>query len=108
LKDLTTADFATTLAALGQTPALVDFWAPWCGPCRMLDPALARIEAALGEDLAVFKVDISTEEALAEAWNVKATPTFLLLHRGAEIGRRVGGLPATALAQWVHETIARI
>lgn len=104
MQDLTQADFEAATRA-DDRPVIVDFWAPWCGPCKMLNPVLHRIEAEA--EVVVFKVDISREAALAEAWSVKATPTFVLMRNGAEVDRKVGGVPGGVLRTWALAAAGR-
>ncbi len=79
---------------------LVEFWAPWCGPCRMLEPALRRLAELGAGRVAVAKVDISRETALAERFAVRTTPTLILFRGGEPVGTRTGALPGAALIDW--------
>lgn len=79
---------------------LIEFWAPWCGPCRMLEPALRRLAEVGAGRIAVAKVDISREAALAERFAVRTTPTLILFREGEAVGTRTGALPGAALIDW--------
>lgn len=98
---MTDLDEAGIDAFLGQPGTqLIDFWAPWCGPCRMLEPALRRLAEEGAGRVAVGKVDISRQAALAERFAVRTTPTLILFRDGAAVGTRTGTLPGAALIAW--------
>ena len=85
---LTTADFDR---AVGESSAaMVDFWASWCGPCKMLAPVIEEIGAAREGAALVGKVDIDQEPALAERFNVTHIPTVVFFQNGREVDRKVG------------------
>lgn len=91
--EVTTTDFDTTVLG-AQGPVLVDFWAPWCGPCRAMEPNLKKL-AALTPDLVVVKVDVEANEELKDRFGIAAIPTLAVFSRGQEVARRTGaaGLP---------------
>jgi putative thioredoxin len=90
----TVADFEqTVLAASREKPVLVDFWADWCGPCKALEPILERIQAQLGEQLSIVKVNADEEASLAAQLGVRGLPTLLLFSGAQPVGQLVGVQP---------------
>jgi thioredoxin 2 len=82
-------------------PVLVDFWAPWCGPCRMVSPAVERLAVQLAGRLKVVKLNTDEAPAIAGRFAVQGIPLLVLLRDGDEVDRRVGALPEPALRQWL-------
>jgi thioredoxin 2 len=82
-------------------PVLVDFWAPWCGPCRMVSPAVEQLGRELAGRLKVVKLDIDTAPEIAQRFGVQGIPLLLVLRDGAEIDRAVGAIPARQLREMV-------
>lgn len=79
--------------------ALIDFWASWCGPCRMLTPVLEELDKEAG--LAIGKVNVDEEEEISEAFNVSSIPTLFLFKDGNLVDKRVGYMPLEELKSWI-------
>ena len=103
-----TDDNFTAIAEQATIPVLVDFWAAWCGPCRMVSPALEQLANEKAGQLKLVKVDIERAPKLAQRFTVQAVPTLMVLHRGEVIARQPGAAPVNALRQWVDGAVARI
>src|SRR5215475_9105379 len=78
-------------------PTLVDFWAPWCGPCKMIAPVLDEIAKESDGRFRIVKVNIDDEPALGKRFNIRAVPTLLFFHGGALKDQLVGGAPKNAI-----------
>ncbi|MFE7711513.1 thioredoxin [Streptomyces sp. NPDC057486] len=98
------SDFGTVAEQAGL-PVLVDFWATWCGPCRMVSPALEKVADDLAGRIKLVKVDIDKSPALAHRFEVQAVPTLLVLDRGRTIARQAGAASAPVLRQWVEQAL---
>ncbi len=99
------ADFRE-VAEQASLPVLVDLWATWCGPCRMVSPALEQVAEDLAGRIKLVKVDIDKSPALAQRFEVQAVPTLLVLDHGRQVARQTGAAPAYALRQWVDESLS--
>jgi thioredoxin 2 len=88
-------------------PVLVDFWAPWCGPCRMVSPALEQIANEQAGHLKLVKVNTDDAPGLSQRFGVRGIPTMVVLDKGREVARIVGAQPAPALRSWVQSQLAR-
>ena len=100
-------DFAE-IAENATVPVLVDLWASWCGPCRMVSPALEQLAKEKAGQVKLVKVDIERAPKLAQRFSVQAVPTLMVLHRGEVIARQPGAAPLDALRSWLDDATARI
>jgi len=87
------------------TPVLVDFWAEWCGPCKMIAPHLEAIAAELGDKVQVIKDNIDENPLTPTRYGVRGIPTLMLFKNGEVAATKVGALPKTKLLEWVQESI---
>ena len=88
-----------------ETPVLVDFWAEWCGPCRMIAPALEEIAQELQGKVTIAKVNIDEEPEWASKYNVRSIPTMLVFKGGEKVAEKLGAAPKSALKSWVESAI---
>ena len=97
-------DFAD-VAEKSSLLVLVDLWAPWCGPCRMVSPALEQVVKELAGLVKLVKVNVDSAPNTSQRFTVQAVPTLLLLDKGRVIARQDGALPVQALREWVEQGI---
>ncbi len=103
--DASEADFASIV----QTPqlVLVDLWAPWCGPCRMVGPLVEQASKTRAGKLKVVKVNVDDNPGISRRYGVQGIPTMLLLRGGEVVSRQVGALPGPALEHWIDTELDR-
>src|SRR5690348_1345621 len=86
-------------------PVLVDFWAPWCGPCRMMAPVLDRTAAQRATELRVAKVNTDEQPQLAGRFGIRSIPTLILFRGGRELARQSGAVDAAKLSRWLERAL---
>jgi thioredoxin 1 len=89
-----------------EVPVLVDFWAPWCGPCRMVAPVVEEIAQERGEDLKVVKMNIDENQETAVAFNVMSIPTLMLFRHGQQVKTVIGAYPKKRLEAELEPALA--
>ena len=101
VKELQEKDFQKEVLESAK-PVLVDFFAPWCGPCHAMAPAFAAAAARLEPQVRLAKVDTDAETALAGRFAIRSVPTLILFQSGRELARKSGAMTADALQRWVQ------
>jgi thioredoxin 2 len=97
-------DFAE-VAERAPVPVLVDLWATWCGPCRMVSPALERLATDRAGELKLVKVDVDQAPRLSQRFEVRAVPTLMVLRNGEVLARQPGAAPEPALRTWLDQAL---
>ena len=87
-------------------PVVVDLWAPWCGPCRMVSPALAQVAADLAGRVKLVKVNVDESPKIQQRFGVQAIPTLMVLRHGQVAARQTGAVPLATLRTWVDNALA--
>ena len=102
--ELTDENLEETLSS-SSVPVLVDYWAEWCGPCKMVAPVLEELAAELDGKLTIGKLDVDSNRDSATKQNVMSIPTLILFKDGEVAATKVGAIPAGALKSWVSENL---
>ena len=94
---------AEVLKATG--PVVVDFWAEWCGPCRMIAPALDEISGQVGDKVKIVKLNVDENPKTAASYGIMSIPTLMMFKDGKEASRQVGAAPKQKLEQWITTAV---
>jgi thioredoxin 2 len=98
-------DTFAEIAEAASVPVIVDLWAPWCGPCRMVSPALAQVATEMAGRVKLVKVNVDDSPKLQQRFSVQAIPTLMVLRKGQVVARQAGAAPAADLKAWVEKAI---
>lgn len=112
---LTKADFLTKVANyetnpdewkyLGDKPALIDFYADWCGPCKVIAPVLEELAAEYGDEIYIYKIDTEKEQELAAAFGIRSIPTLLFIPMNGDPQMAQGALPKATLKEAINSVL---
>jgi thioredoxin 2 len=102
---VTDATFAADVER-SPLPVLVDAWAPWCGPCRLIGPAIDELAAELAGRVRVVKLNVDENPMMATRFNLRSIPTLLVLRGGREVDRMVGVHPKSEISRWLEASLA--
>ena len=103
-KETNDANFKNDVLSSAK-PVLVDFWAPWCNPCRMLTPIIDDISKELANKIEVFKVNVDDNPETPSQYMVRGIPALMIFKDGKLVDSKVGSLPKPALIDWINKSI---
>lgn len=89
----------------GDKPVLVDFYADWCGPCKMMAPVVDQISKEMGDQVRILKVDVDRNQSAAMAYQIQGVPTFVIFKNGKIMWRQSGAMPAHMLKQAIQQSL---
>ena len=88
-------------------PVLVDFWAEWCGPCRMVGPAVEELSKTMNDKIKVAKLNVDENQEIAMKYGIQSIPSLLLFKAGKEIGRTIGAAPKESYQKFVEQSLSK-
>jgi thioredoxin 1 len=100
IEHVTDASFDSAVLA-SEKPVLIDYWAPWCGPCKMIAPLLEQVAHTQGDRLRVAKVNVDENRAIPAKFGIRGIPTLMLFKSGQVLGTRVGALSESQLTEFI-------
>jgi thioredoxin 1 len=86
-------------------PVLVDFWAEWCGPCKMIGPALEEIAGEMGDRVSIVKINIDENPGVPSRYGVRGIPTLMVFKDGKVAATKVGAMPKSKIVEWLNESV---
>jgi thioredoxin 1 len=98
------ADFESEVLK-SASPVVVDFWAEWCGPCRMIAPALEEIAGSLGSKVKIVKLNVDENPQTAQKYGIMSIPTLMIFKNGEMAARQIGAAPKQKLEQWITAAV---
>ncbi|MFG1416784.1 thioredoxin [Xanthobacter sp. V0B-10] len=104
VEKVTDQNFETDVLKSGA-PVIVDFWAEWCGPCRMVAPILEEVSGELGEKVRIVKLNVDENPQTASKYGIMSIPTLLMFKDGKIASRQVGAAPKAKLVQWINTAV---
>lgn len=104
---LTDDNFQSSIEA-SETPVLVDFWAEWCGPCKMVAPTLEELAEELDGQLKIAKFDVDANQGVPQEHGVRSIPTFIIFHKGNKLGQFVGAMGKDQFKQEIGKYVSGI
>ncbi|MEK7255126.1 MAG: thioredoxin [Bacteroidota bacterium] len=104
LTQLTSENFETEVLN-NEMPVLVDFWAKWCGPCKMVKPVLEELADEMGGTVVIAQLDIDENQELAYRYQVSSIPTFILFKNGQMADRMMGAMPKSAFQSFIERNL---
>ena len=99
--ELTSASFQQHISR-NDIPVVVDFWAPWCGPCKMMAPAFAQAAAQLEPDVRLAKLNTEAEQTIGANHGIRSIPTMVMFRNGQEVARQAGAMGAADIVRWIR------
>lgn len=104
--DLTSGNFDRH-AEKSDLPVVIDFWAAWCGPCRMMTPNFEAAAGRLEPRVRMAKLDTEAEPVIAGRYGIQGIPSMIMVRKGREVARISGAMPTSAIVQWVEQALAQ-